>query len=178
MPAQWEDWARRCQVLPRPKPKAKPRTRPKSTPKPRKATSRVAPSAVSSGMASAEPRLAGIPPPDRQAARPRRRAQEARGLALQPPNLQSPSSPAHLLPLGHQPAHPHPHSTTFLLPSAPPPCPASGSCEAAFPSRARWPSTCRPPRPGLTVPAIRIRDPAGLPQGPGYLAGLARPAGR
>ncbi len=42
--AQWEDWARRCQVLPRPKPKAKPRTKPRSTPKPRKATSRVGPS--------------------------------------------------------------------------------------------------------------------------------------
>ena len=39
MPAQWEDWVRRCQVLPSPKPKARPGTRPKSTPKPRKATS-------------------------------------------------------------------------------------------------------------------------------------------
>ena len=42
--AQWEDWARRCQVLPKPNPKAKPKARPKSTPKPRKATSRFRPS--------------------------------------------------------------------------------------------------------------------------------------
>ena len=42
--AQWEDWARRCQVLPKPNPKAKPKPRPKSTPKPRKATSRFRPS--------------------------------------------------------------------------------------------------------------------------------------
>ena len=38
--AQWEEWARRCQVLPKPKPKPKPR----STPRPRKATSRLRPS--------------------------------------------------------------------------------------------------------------------------------------
>ncbi len=42
--AQWDDWARRCQVLPKPNPKARPRAKPKSTPKPRKATSRLRPS--------------------------------------------------------------------------------------------------------------------------------------
>ena len=46
--AQWDDWARRCQVLPKPRPKARPRDKPKSAPKPRKATSRSRPSGSSS----------------------------------------------------------------------------------------------------------------------------------
>ena len=39
--AQWEEWARRCQVLPKPKPKSAPKSNPKKTPNPRKATSRL-----------------------------------------------------------------------------------------------------------------------------------------
>ena len=39
--AQWEEWARRCQVLPKPKPKSTPKSNPKKTPNPRKATSRL-----------------------------------------------------------------------------------------------------------------------------------------